>query len=66
MTEPTENRGSKKTWLCRENILLGLGVLIIVVELVNSELIGHRFHYEFLLAGLTLCGVGITQIGDRK
>lgn len=52
--------------ITRENFLFALGVAIIVFEVVNSELLDRPFHYEFLVAGLALCGVGITQLGDRS
>lgn len=45
---------------------MGLGILVILFELVNAEALGRPFHYEFLLAGLALCGVGIAQLGDRR
>lgn len=42
-----------------------VGVCVILFELINGEVLGRTFHYEFLIAGLALCGIGITQIGDR-
>lgn len=42
------------------------GLIVITVEMVNGEVLGRTFHYEFLIAGLALCGVSITQFGDRK
>lgn len=53
-------------WLRREGILFLLGVAVICVEVVNAEILGRTFHYEFLIAGLALCGVSITTWGDRK
>ena len=50
----------------RENLLLTLGIAIIVGEFINAEALGRTFHYEFLLLGAALCGVGITQLGERK
>lgn len=52
--------------LSRENILFTLGLLIIIFEVVNSEALDRPFHYEFLVLGAALCGVGITQLGDRS
>jgi hypothetical protein len=50
----------------RERILLFSGLFIIVFMMVNSEVFGNPFHFEFLLAALALCGVSITQWGDKK
>lgn len=52
--------------ITRENILFAVGLAIIVGEFVHAELLGHSFHYEFLIAGLACCGVSITQLGDRS
>lgn len=43
-----------------------LGVVIIIFETVNAELLGRSFHYEFLVLGAALCGIGITQLGDKR
>ena len=53
-------------WHKRENILLVLGITIIMGSFINSEVLGRTFHYEFLLAGLALCGVGLAQLGDKR
>lgn len=56
----------RRTWFSKENILFLLGVAIVVFEVVHAEVLGHPFHYEFLIAGLALCGVSITQLADRR
>lgn len=59
-------RGNGEKWgLLREKILMAFGLLIIGIEEVNSEIFGGTFHYEFLIAGLALCGISIAQWGDR-
>lgn len=58
--------GQKRWRLARDKILLFAGLLLIAAEFVNSEVRGASFHYEFLVGGLALCGIGIAQIGDRK
>jgi hypothetical protein len=63
MTTP---RKQKRSLFTRENILMGVGILIVLAEFVNAEVLGHTFHYEFLLLGGAFCGVGIAQLGDRK
>jgi hypothetical protein len=57
--------GRKRSLFTRENILLALGILIIGGSFINSEVLGRTFHYEFLLLGGALCGVGVAQLGDR-
>jgi len=52
--------------MTRENILFALGIAMIIGTWINSEVRGRPFHYEFLIAGLALCGVGIATLGDRK
>lgn len=52
--------------ISRQSLLMTLGVAIIIFEVVNAEVLDRPFHYEFLIAGLALCGVSITQITDRK
>lgn len=56
----------KRPIFTRQNILFVLGVLIIVFEVIHAEVLNSPFHYEFLVLGASLCGVAITQIGDRK
>jgi hypothetical protein len=51
--------------LSRENILMVLGIVVIVAEFISAEVLERPFHYEFLIAGLALCGIGITQLGDK-
>lgn len=50
----------------RETALMIAGLVVIFIEVINAEVLGRTFHYEFLIAGLALCGVSITQLGDRK
>lgn len=60
-----QQKGGKGLWR-RENLLMVLGIAIIVGSFVNSEVLGRTFHMEFLIVGAALCGVGITQLGDRR
>lgn len=55
-----------KRFITRENILFGLGISVVLFELVSSEVLGRPFHTEFLFLAAALCGVGITQLGDKK
>lgn len=52
--------------MTKERLFTIFGLGILVFELVNAEAFGRPFHYEFLIAGLALCGIGIAQIGDRR
>jgi hypothetical protein len=45
---------------------MATGLILILGSFVNSELFGNTFHYEFLIAGLALCGISIAQFGDRR
>lgn len=57
----------KKLWnLKREKILLTLGILVIVFEVINAEVLGRTFHAEIFWGGLALCGIGIIQAVDRR
>ena len=58
--------GDTKWRLLREKILMFSGLTLIGSSFVNSEIVGGAFHYEFLIAGLALCGISIAQWGDRK
>jgi len=53
-------------WPTREKILMFSGLLLIGATWIASTFLGKEFHYEFLAAGLGLCGIGIAQWGDRK
>lgn len=56
-----------ETWkLTKEKILMFAGLIIIFAELVNSEVAGRTFHFEFLIAGLALCGISIANWGDKQ
>lgn len=52
--------------ISREAILLTAGLIIAAVELIHAEILGGVFHYEFLILAAALCGVSITQWGDRQ
>lgn len=57
----------RDTWnLHREKILMSAGLILIGASFIVTEVLHGPFHIEFLLGGLTLCGVSITQWGDRK
>lgn len=51
--------------ITKEISLMIVGIAIIVFEVVNAEVLERPFHYEFLLIGAALCGVGITTLGDK-
>ncbi len=61
----TAGNGQKRWRIAREKILLFSGLVLIAAEFVNSEVRGASFHYEFLIGGLALCGIGLAQFGDR-
>lgn len=50
----------------KENLLAALGFTIIIFEVVSAEVLGRPFHIEFLILGAALCGVSITQWGDKR
>lgn len=61
----TEN--NKHKWkVTRCKILLTAGIVLIFVYLILTELLQEPFHYEWIIAGLALCGIGITQNADKK
>jgi hypothetical protein len=64
---PNQNNNGQRQWsLTKEKILMFAGLVIIFSEAVSAEVFNRPFHFEFLLAGLALCGISITQWGDRK
>jgi hypothetical protein len=64
---PDRNDNGHRQWsLTKEKILMFAGRIIIFSEAVSTEAFGRPFHFEFLLAGLALCGISITQWGDKK
>lgn len=68
---PEERKRSHKKrkprwWCTREGILMASGLAIILAEFINAEVVGGSFHYEFLIVGVSLCGVSITQWKDRS
>jgi hypothetical protein len=50
----------------REVILFALGVGIIVYTVVIIPFLKQEFHPEYLIAGVALCGVSVTSLGDKK
>jgi hypothetical protein len=52
--------------LTREKILMTCGLVLIGASFVNSEIFANPFHFEFVLAGLALCGISIAQWGDKS
>jgi hypothetical protein len=60
------DNGDRQWRHTKEKILMSTGLVLILGSFVNSELFGNTFHYEFLIAGLALCGISITQWGDRR
>jgi hypothetical protein len=58
--------GSGAWRVTKEKILFFAGLAIIAYEITVPELLGEPFHFEVLIAGLALCGVSITQWGDKK
>ena len=58
--------GDKKWRLTKEKIFMSFGLAIICASFINSELFAGSFHYEYLIVGLALCGISITQWGDKK
>jgi hypothetical protein len=52
--------------LTKEKILMFSGLVVIFMELANAEILGHTFHFEFLIAGLALCGISIAAWGDKR
>jgi hypothetical protein len=53
-------------WHRREKILLVAGLVVIIYEVAIAEALGRQFHFEVLIAGLALCGISITQWGDKR
>ncbi len=49
----------------REKILMVFGLSLIVAQFVWTEM-GGPFHVEFLILAGGLCGVSLTQRGDKK
>jgi hypothetical protein len=67
MAQNRNNGEGERPWkVTKEKILMFAGLAIIFSELVNAEVFGRTFHFEFLLAGLALCGISIAQWGDHK
>lgn len=68
MTKPPERKnGENKTWtLTREKILMVSGLVLIAASFIVTEILGGPFHVEFLIAGLALCGISITQWKDKS
>jgi hypothetical protein len=60
------HKGGDNKWGLREKILMCFGLGLIALEEVNAEILSGTFHYEFLIAGLALCGISIAQWGDKR
>jgi len=60
------NNGNGAGWAKREQILMFSGLTLIGFVVVAVELFNRPFHFEFVLAGLALCGVAIAQVGDKR
>lgn len=59
--------GFGHSWkVTKEKILFGLGIVLVIFEFANTELLERPFHVEFLIAALALCGVSIAQWGDKR
>lgn len=61
-----EKEKSKPFRLTREAVITVLGVVIVLFELVNAELLGRSFHYEFLVLAGGCLGLAIAGWGDRR
>lgn len=61
-----ERDGAQRWKLTKEKILMFAGLIVIFSELLTSEVFEKPFHFEFLLAGLALCGISIAQWGDKQ
>jgi hypothetical protein len=59
-------RNGDRWKLNREKILMFSGLLVFFFEVVAVTLFNLPFRIEFLLAAMALCGVSITQWGDKK
>lgn len=61
------NGNGERQWkLTKEKILMFSGLAVIFSQFISAEFGGRPFHYEFLVVGLALCGISITQWGDKK
>lgn len=61
------SRRQRERWqLTREKILMSCGLILIGYETIVSPALAQPFHFEVLLAGLALCGVSVSQWGDKK
>lgn len=61
----TKNGGKNPWSITREKILFFAGLALIAYEAVSVTSFDRPFHLEFVLGGLALAGVGITQWGDK-
>jgi hypothetical protein len=50
----------------KEKVLFFLGIILVIFEFFNAEVLDRPFHIEFLIAALALCGVSIAQWGDKR
>lgn len=49
-----------------EVVLFIVGLAICVFEVIDAEVLGRPFHYEFLILGAAFCGVSLTLPSGRK
>lgn len=61
-----EEEPKRFRYLTRESVITALGVVIVLFELVNAELLGRSFHYEFLVLAGGCLGLAIAGWGDRR
>lgn len=65
MGQDNGDKRRRDQWsLHREQILLGAGLAVIFVQIILAS-VGAFWSYQFVLAGLALCGVAITQLGNK-
>jgi hypothetical protein len=66
MTIDGGNNGDRKWRLTKEKIFLTFGLGLIAASFINSEVRGGVFHFEYVFAGLALCGISITGWAEKK
>lgn len=55
----------EQPWTLRDKILMMFGLGLIAASFVVTEIFRGPFHFEFLIAGLALCGITVVQWGSR-
>lgn len=59
-------RKDRERWaLTKEKVLMYSGLGLIASQVILRA-VGSGWSYQFVLAGLALCGVAITQWGEKK